>query len=85
MALWASVSADVDKKISENLHLPIRLRPDEWRPGDVLRLIDAVGDPCVVPQLLKQLAETTFKGREAKMRVPREDGKVIARRITATA
>ena len=84
IALWASVSADVDKKLSKNLHLPIRLRPDEWRSGDVLWLIEAVGDPRAVPQLLKQLVETTFKGREVKIRVPRENGKVIVQRIAAT-
>jgi hemolysin-activating ACP:hemolysin acyltransferase len=81
MALWASVSAEVDKKLAENLHLPVRLRPDEWRSGDVLWLIDAVGDPRAVPQLLKQLVETRFKGREVKIRVPGENGKVTVQRI----
>jgi hemolysin-activating ACP:hemolysin acyltransferase len=85
IALWASVSAEVDKKLSENLHLPMRLRPDEWRSGDVLWLIEAVGDPRAVPQLLKQLVETTFKGREVKMRAPGENGKVIVQRIATKA
>ena len=81
IALWASVSAEVDKKLSENLHLPIRLRPDEWRSGDVLWLIEAVGDQRAVPQLLKQLVETTFKERGVKMRVPGENGKITVQRI----
>jgi hemolysin-activating ACP:hemolysin acyltransferase len=85
VALWASVSPDVDKKLSENLHLPIRLRPDEWRSGDVLWLIDAVGDSRAVPQLLKQLVETRFKGREVKFRIPGENGKVTVQRIAETA
>jgi hemolysin-activating ACP:hemolysin acyltransferase len=85
IALWASVSAEVDNKLSENLHLPIRLRPDEWRSGDVLWLIEAVGDSRAVPQLLKQLVETTFKGREVKTRAPGENGKAIVQRIAATA
>ena len=84
VALWASVSAEVDKRLSENLHVPIRLRPDEWRSGDILWLIDAVGDPRVVPQLLRQLVETAFKGRQAKMRAPGENGKVMVRRIATT-
>ena len=29
VALWASVSEDVDKRLSENLTTPIKLRPDE--------------------------------------------------------
>jgi hemolysin-activating ACP:hemolysin acyltransferase len=85
VALWANVSPEVDKKLSENLHVPIRLRPDEWRSGDILWLVDAVGDPRVVPQLIKQLLETTFKGREAKMRAAGENGKVVIQRISAKA
>jgi hemolysin-activating ACP:hemolysin acyltransferase len=85
IALWASVSAEVDKKLCENLHVPIRLRPDEWRSGDVLWLVDAVGDPRALPQLLKQLVETRFKGREVKIRVPGENGKVTVQRIAETA
>src|SRR5262245_25968862 len=83
VALWARVSAEVDKKLSENLHVPIRLRPDEWKSGDILWLVDAVGDPRIVPQLLKQLLETSFKGREAKVRAAGEDGKITVRRLGA--
>jgi hemolysin-activating ACP:hemolysin acyltransferase len=85
VALWARVSAEVDKKLSENLHVPIRLRPDEWQSGDILWLVDAVGEPRVVPQLLKQLLETSFKGREAKVRAAGEDGKVTIRRLGAAS
>jgi hemolysin-activating ACP:hemolysin acyltransferase len=85
VALWARVSPEVDKKLSENLHLPIRLRPDEWKSGDILWLVDAVGDPRVVPQLLKQLLETSFKGREAKVRAAGEDGKITVRRLGVSA
>jgi hemolysin-activating ACP:hemolysin acyltransferase len=85
VALWARVSAEVDKKLSENLHVPIRLRPDEWKSGDILWLVDAVGDPRIVPQLLKQLLETSFKGREAKVRAAGEDGKITVRRLGAAS
>jgi hemolysin-activating ACP:hemolysin acyltransferase len=85
VALWASVSADVDKKLSENLQTSIRLRPDEWKSGDILWLIDVVGDSRAVPQLLKQLVETAFKGRAAKMRTLGKDGKILVQRIAAKA
>src|SRR5206468_3354147 len=80
VALWARVSAEVDKKLSENLHVPIRLRPDEWQSGDILWLVDAVGDPRAVPQLLKQLLDTSFKGREVKVRAAGEDDRSAVRR-----
>jgi len=76
VVLWASVSPEVDKRLSENLSAPIRLRPDEWRSGDILWLVDAVGDARVVPQFLKQLGESAWKGREVKLRRA-ENGKVV--------
>jgi hemolysin-activating ACP:hemolysin acyltransferase len=36
VVLWASVSVDVDKRLTENPAAPIRLRPDEWRSGNIL-------------------------------------------------
>lgn len=67
-ALWASVSVDVDRRLTENLAVPIRLRPDEWRSGDILWLVDAVGDGRVVQQFVIQLAETALRGRNVKCR-----------------
>ncbi|MFZ0849221.1 MAG: toxin-activating lysine-acyltransferase [Hyphomicrobiaceae bacterium] len=84
VALWASVSADVDRRLTENLNTPIRLRPDEWRSGDILWLIDAVGDRRVVPGLLKQLADNTLKGREIKVRGRGEGGKVEVKNLQTT-
>lgn len=68
VALWATVSEEVEKRLAENLAMPMRLRPDEWRSGDILWLIDAVGAPKAVAFLLNQISETTFKGRKVKMR-----------------
>jgi cytolysin-activating lysine-acyltransferase len=77
VALWASVSDEVDKRLSGNLNIPIKLRPDEWRSGDVLWLIDAVGEPNAVPHLLRQVEETVFKAREVKMRAVDANGRPI--------
>jgi len=77
VVLWASVSADVDKRLSENLNSPVRLRPDEWKSGNILWLIEAVGDPRILPSLLNQLSERAFKGKEVKVRTRDDQGKVI--------
>jgi hemolysin-activating ACP:hemolysin acyltransferase len=74
-ALWASVATEVDKRLSENVNAPVRLRPDEWKSGDILWLVEVIGDGRVVPPLLKQLSETVFKGREVKLRIQGKDGK----------
>ena len=75
VALWALVSPDVDKRLTESAGAAIRLRPDEWRSGDILWLIAVIGDQRVVPQLLKNLGETTFKGRDVRTRARGPDGK----------
>jgi hypothetical protein len=38
-----------------------------------------------VPQLLKQLVGSAFKGRAAKMRTLGKDGKILVQRIAAKA
>jgi hemolysin-activating ACP:hemolysin acyltransferase len=83
VALWANVSAEVDRRLSENLSSPMRLRPDEWRSGDIPWLVDAVGDARVVPQFLKQLSETAFKGCEVKMRVREATGRIEVKTLAA--
>jgi hemolysin-activating ACP:hemolysin acyltransferase len=77
VALWASVAPDVDKRLSDNLNAPIRLRPDEWKSGETLWLVEAVGDGRVVLPLLKQLSESTFKNKEVKLRARSQDGKFV--------
>lgn len=77
VALWASVSPAVDARLSKDLAAPIRLRPDEWRSGETLWLIDVIGDQHTIPHLMQQLQAGPFKGRQAKMRMVGRDGKVV--------
>ena len=81
VALWASVSEDVDKRLSENLTTPIKLRPDELRSGDILWLIDAVGDPKAIQHLLGQLHEGPLKGRPAKARTLGPNAHPVVRKL----
>ena len=74
VALWASVSPEVDLKLSQNLAVPIRLRPDEWRSGDILWLVDVIGSPDAGAQLLTRLQNDAFKGRQVKVRRRGVDG-----------
>ena len=74
VALWASVSAEVDRRLSTDLAPPMRLRPDEWRSGDTLWLIEVIGDPKAVPHLMAELREKVFSGKQLKMRVTIKNG-----------
>lgn len=82
VAVWARVSAVVDKGLSENLDKHVHLRPDQWASGDILWLMAVAGDPRVVPLFLKQLAETEFKDKEVKWRSREADGKVLIKTLS---
>jgi cytolysin-activating lysine-acyltransferase len=85
VAVWARVSAAIDKGLSENLDKQVRLRPNEWASGDYLWLMAVAGDPRAVPPFLKQLAEAEFKGQLVKMRQRGPEGKVVVKTLGQTA
>jgi hemolysin-activating ACP:hemolysin acyltransferase len=73
--LWAFVSEEVDKRLSD-LSAPVRLKPNEWRSGDIPWVILATGDMRILAGLIQQLTKTVFKDRQPKMRARGKDGKV---------
>jgi cytolysin-activating lysine-acyltransferase len=83
--LWASVSAEVDKRLSENLDAPMRLGPREWKSGDILWLVEAVGNERAVSALVRQLQARDWKGKAAKARVKDAKGEVKIRLFEAQA
>lgn len=60
--IWASVSDEVDQRLTKEIRQPLRLRSDEWASGDVAWLVEAVGDPAAISRLL----ETVLKARFAE-------------------
>lgn len=45
IAIWASVSEDVDKKIREQAGagvFPVKLAPEDWASGDIIWLLDVI-------------------------------------------
>src|SRR5262245_21674193 len=76
VVMWAKVSREVDERLTASDSPAIRLRPEEWTSGDILWLTHAIGEPRFVGRLLKQISETTFKGRDVKTRARGEDGKL---------
>ena len=85
VALWASVSPEVDKRLMENLDKPLVLQSHEWLSGDILWLVVAAGDKRIVPRFLTQLADTEFKGKKVKARTNGPDGKVVVRTLRPQA
>ena len=84
--LWASVSAEIDKRLSETAAAtPTRLKPEEWASGELLWVIDAVGEPDMVQAMLKRKMETDWKGQTAKMRVRDKAGVMRVGVLSAAA
>jgi hemolysin-activating ACP:hemolysin acyltransferase len=77
VALWAKVSKEVDKRLSESLDKPIKLAPDDWKSGDIAWLIVLAGNPQAIAPVLKKFQETTLKGQPLKMRSRTKDGKTV--------
>lgn len=64
---------------------PIRLKPQEWRSGEHLWVVEAVGERRVIGALLKRLQDKDWKGRAVKLRVSGPDGKAAIRSLEAAA
>ena len=73
--LWASVSDEVDQRLSANRSGAIRLKPSEWSSGANAWLIDAVGDARAIKMLMDQVLSGPLKTRALKTMVRGPDGK----------
>lgn len=64
LVLWASVSEEADARLSASGSS--RLRPDEWRSGDALWLIDMVAPFGGQDEMLGDCAVAVFGGKPFK-------------------
>jgi len=80
--LWASVSPEIDARLSKDLNQPIRLAPAEWRSGPIPWIVLTLGDQNVVAGILRQLAANVFKAEPARLRARSEDGRVAVGRLS---
>ena len=68
-ALWASISGEVATRLETTSVAPLQLEPEEWKSGPILWLIEAVGDPSAVSELLSGLQAQLFKDTTVRCRV----------------
>jgi hemolysin-activating ACP:hemolysin acyltransferase len=81
VALWARVSANVDKALQGNLDKQARLHPADWASGDNIWLMTIAGDKRAIPKFLEQLCLTEFKDKQVKMRLRGADGKGVVKTL----
>ena len=85
VALWARVSAAIDKRLTEAPDQPALLAANEWASGDNLWLMTAAGDPRAMPTFLEQLAANEFKDKQVKLRGRDTNGNVVIRMLKTSA
>lgn len=67
LVLWALVSVEVDKRLTETTEAEPKLTPAEWTSGDIPWLVHAAGETRFVRPVVDQLMATTFKNRTLKV------------------
>lgn len=78
VVLWASVSEEIDRRLSGNTGEPVKLAPKDWKSGDIPWLILAVGNQRVIKEMLQRIEETVLKGRPLKSKVADTEGTAVA-------
>lgn len=75
VVFWARVSADIDQRLTQTIETePVRLQLPEWRSGQIVWIVDAVGEQKVIEAMLSRLLETEWKGQEVRLRARTKDG-----------
>ena len=81
MILWATVSKEIDERLTSKPSHPIQIEVSEWKSGDCPWLIDAVGPPEILARMIRELLEDPFKGKTIKTNTIGKNGEVILRQF----
>lgn len=73
--LWACVSADVATRLASHAGEPIRLSPAEWKSGEIIWVVASAGAGRVLSQMLKELSNRDWAGKDVRIVVRPKDGK----------
>lgn len=74
MILWASVDPEVDQRLTANIDKPLRLKPQDWKSGDILWIVEALGEPRLIQSMLTELTKR-WPGKPVKIRGRGQDGR----------
>ena len=85
VVIWATVSDEVDQRLSADAQKPLSLTAADWAGGANVWVIEAVGEPRAVSALIKRLQDTRWKGQAVKLRARGEDGQASIRTLDASA
>ena len=81
--LWASVSEEIDRQLSDNPDQSLKLTPKDWKSGKIPWLIIAAGDQRLIKALLERVQETVLKDQALKFWIADGGGKVVTTAATS--
>jgi hemolysin-activating ACP:hemolysin acyltransferase len=85
VVLWARVSEDVDRRLSAAPGQPIRLSPQEWKSGDIVWVVLALGDKRVLQGMIQHLQDKEWGHKPAKTFARTSEGKPVVAMLGAQA
>ena len=74
LMMWAFVSPEIDQRLRADPNKPIRLSPNEWKSGDILWIVEAIGEQNLLQAMLQNAVVREWNGRPAHLRVRGPDG-----------
>lgn len=78
---WAFVSEEVDQRLAGQVSQRLRLRPDEWKSGEIAWVIDAAGTGEAVNAALRWLLAGPLREKSVKAATRDEDGVPRVKRL----
>lgn len=78
--LWANVSAEVDARLAASPD-KLDLAPRDWRSGDIVWVIEAIGDRTAVARTLERQRAGMWKDRTVRIRSTDERGVTAVRTL----
>jgi hemolysin-activating ACP:hemolysin acyltransferase len=74
---WARVSDDVDRRLSATPSVPAKLDFKDWIGGNSLWVIETIGEPTVVRDMLLAASAKRWEKQPAKIRARNAEGDLI--------
>jgi cytolysin-activating lysine-acyltransferase len=82
IVFWASVSEEIDRRLTDRLAEPFELEAEDWRSGNIVWLVDIVAAQNVSAQLIKAVRDKVGSDKVIKVRAQGDDGRASVRTIT---
>lgn len=80
VAFWAHVTPETDQRLREGA---FKLRPDEWRGGDIPWLIELIAPFGGQEEIFRDLSEVVFKGQPFNYHTVDENGQRVVKAYEA--